>query len=106
MSSLPSRLHDLLLDALQTAFRFVPWPTQPGLRRVGQPGASSPVLVTGNYDLSVRRLVHAIEKLDAWVVVAPCGGINVWCAAAGGHLSTHQVVTALKTSGVEEHVRH
>ncbi len=106
MSSLPGRLHDLLLDALQTAFRLLPWPTQPGLRRVGQPGASSPVLITGNYDLTVRRLLRAIEKLDAWVVVAPCGGINVWCAAAGGHLSTHQVVTALKTSGVEEYVRH
>jgi len=40
------------------------------------------------------------------LVVAPSGGINVWCAAAGGHLSTHQVVTALKTSGVAERVSH
>jgi ferredoxin len=38
--------------------------------------------------------------------VAPSAGINVWCAAAGGHFGTHQVVTALKTSGVEEQVRH
>jgi NAD-dependent dihydropyrimidine dehydrogenase PreA subunit len=64
------------------------------------------VLVTGNYDLTVRRLLRALEGVDAWVVVAPSRGINVWCAAAGGHLTSHQVITALKTSGVEERVEH
>jgi len=64
------------------------------------------VLVTGNYDLTVRRLLRALEGIDAWVVVAPSRGINVWCAAAGGHLTSHQVITALKTSGVEERVEH
>jgi NAD-dependent dihydropyrimidine dehydrogenase PreA subunit len=43
---------------------------------------------------------------DAWLVVAPSGGINVWCAASGGHLTTHQIVTALKTSGVAARVNH
>jgi len=99
-----TRLRELVLEALQTAFRLFPWPTEPGLRRVGDPGRSSPVLVTGNYDLTVRRLVRALRGLDAWIVVAPSSGINVWCAASGGHLTTHQVVTALKTCGVEEHV--
>jgi NAD-dependent dihydropyrimidine dehydrogenase PreA subunit len=99
-----SRLRELALDVLQTAFRLVPWPTEAGLRRVGSPGPSSPVVVTGNYDLTVRRLLRALRGLDAWVVVAPSAGINVWCAAAGGHLTTHQVVTALKTSGIDEYV--
>jgi NAD-dependent dihydropyrimidine dehydrogenase PreA subunit len=83
-----------------------PWPTPPGLRRVGEPGRSSPVIVTANYDLTVRRLLRALEGIDAWVVVASSGGINVWCAAAGGHLTTHQVVTVLKTSGIEDQVEH
>jgi NAD-dependent dihydropyrimidine dehydrogenase PreA subunit len=95
-----------VLETLQTAFRFAPWPTQPGLRQVGEPDASSPVLLTGNYDLTVRRLQRALEGQDAWLLVAPSGGINVWCAAAGGHLSTHQVVTALKTSGIADRVEH
>ena len=77
---------------LQAAFRLFPWPTEPGLRRVGAPGAFSPVIVTGNYDLTVRRLMRALQGLDAWVVVAPSSGINVWCAASGGLLTTHQVV--------------
>jgi NAD-dependent dihydropyrimidine dehydrogenase PreA subunit len=97
---------ELALDALQTCLRMLPWPTEPGLRRVGDPDEWSPVLVTGNYDLTVRRLLRALRGVDAWLVVAPSSGINVWCAASGGHLSTHQVVSALKTSGVEARVRH
>jgi len=100
------RPRELVRDVLQTVFRLVPWPTEPGLRRSGNPGDLSPVLVTSNYDLTVRRLVRALGGLDAWIVVAPAGGINVWCASSGGHLGTHQVVTALKTSGVAARVRH
>ena len=95
-----------VLEVLQTAFRLVPWPTEAGLRSVGSPDESSPVLLTCNYDLTVRRLLAALEGCDAWVVVAATRGINVWCAAAGGHMSTHQVVSALKTSGVADRVRH
>ncbi len=101
-----SWLRDGFLEVLQTAFRLFPWPTEAGLRSVGRPDASSPVLLTGNYDLTVRRLIRALKGCDVWLVVAPSGGINVWCAAAGGHLTTHQVVTALKTSGVADKVDH
>lgn len=97
---------ELLKDLLQTALRMAPWPTEPGLRRIGSPGRQSPVLLTANYDLTVRRLVRALRGVDAWLLVAPARGINVWCAAAGGHLTTHQVVTALKTSGIAEQVDH
>jgi len=85
---------------------MVPWPTEPGLRVVGQPNADSPVLVTGNYDLTVRRLLRALDGCDVWVVVAASHGINVWCAAAGGLLGSADVITALKTCGVAERVRH
>lgn len=96
----------LAREVLLMLLRLFPWSTEPGLRRVGNPSRSSPVLVTGNYELTVRRLLRALEGVDAWLVVAPSGGINVWCAAAGGHLTSHQVVTALKTSGVEDRVEH
>lgn len=93
-------------DVLQTGFRLVPWPTEPGVRALGEPGPLSPVLVTCNFDFTVRRVARAMRGVDAWLVVAPSRGINVWCAASGGHLSTHQVVTALKTSGVSQLVQH
>lgn len=95
-----------LKDVLQTAFRMAPWPTEPGLRRIGRPGRASPVLLTANYDLTVRRVERALRGLDAWLLVAPAHGINVWCAAAGGHLTTHQVVSVLKTSGIAGQVDH
>jgi len=104
--ALAARMGLLCRDVLQTAFRLLPWPTEAGLRPIGSPGRESPVIVTGNYDLTVRRVVRALRGIDAWLVVAPSGGINVWCAASGGHLGTHQVVTALKTCGVEERVAH
>jgi NAD-dependent dihydropyrimidine dehydrogenase PreA subunit len=94
------------METLQTAFRLLPWPTEAGLRRIGSPDETSPVLLTGNYDLTVRRVQRALAGSDVWLLVAPSGGINVWCAAAGGHLTTHQVVTALKTSGIADHVTH
>jgi ferredoxin len=85
---------------------MAPWPTEAGLRVIGSPDAASPVLLTCNYDLTVRRVEHALAGCNAWLVVAPSAGINVWCAAAGGHFGTHQVVTALKTSGVGDRVDH
>jgi len=106
VSSQRSGVLDLAREVLLMLLRLFPWSTEPGLRSVGNPSPSSPVLVTGNYDLTVRRLLRALQGVDAWVVVAPSRGINVWCAAAGGHLSSHQVVTALKTSGVEDRVEH
>jgi NAD-dependent dihydropyrimidine dehydrogenase PreA subunit len=99
-------VRDLFREALQTGLRLVPWPTEAGLRSVGTPGSSSPVIVTCNYDLTVRRVMRALRGHDAWVVVAPSSGVNVWCAASGGLLTTHQIVTALKTSGIEERVSH
>ena len=101
-----SRTGDLVRDVLQTGFRLFPWPTEPGVRAVGQPDDLSPVIVTTNYDLTVRRVTRALAGQNVWLVVAPASGINVWCAASGGHFGTHQVVTALKTSGIAERVRH
>jgi NAD-dependent dihydropyrimidine dehydrogenase PreA subunit len=103
---IPRAILELTRDALQTGFRLVPWPTEPGVRTLGNPGPLSPVLVTCNFDLTVRRVARAMRGEDAWLVVAPSSGINVWCAASGGHLSTHQVVTALKTSGIAQRVHH
>ncbi|MHC4448018.1 MAG: hypothetical protein ACYSXF_09605, partial [Planctomycetota bacterium] len=51
---------DWLRDVLQTVLRMIPWPAEPGLRQVGNPGPDSPVVVTCNYDLTVRRLIRAL----------------------------------------------
>jgi Pyruvate/2-oxoacid:ferredoxin oxidoreductase delta subunit len=98
--------HDGVAEVLETCFRLVPVPVRTGVRVIGRPDRASPVLLTGNYDLTVRRVVRALRGLDAYLVVANSRGVNVWCAASGGHLTTHQVVTALKVAALESRVVH
>jgi len=97
---------DALAEILLTAFRLVPFPTRTRVLTIGNPDRLSPVFVTGNYDLTVRRVRRALEGIDGYLVVANSNGVNVWCASSGGHLTTHQVVTALKLAGLEERVTH
>ena len=43
---------------------------KPGLYAVGTPAATSTVLVTGNYKLTLDHLRSALDDLDAWLLVA------------------------------------
>lgn len=88
--------------------RLFPFPTKPGLRRVGNPDRSSPVLVTGNFELTVRKVIKTLEcdGIDAWLLVAPTKGINVWCAGGAGDFTADSVISILKTSGIENLVEH
>jgi SAM-dependent methyltransferase len=102
-------LRTMLVDLWSLFFRIIPpYPkVRPGLYAVGRPTPESPVLVTGNFELTVRRLVRALDgRLDAWVLVSDSAGINVWCAAGGGYFTADKVIAAVKSSGVEKAVRH
>jgi len=100
------RLADAPAWLRDTALRFLPHATRPGLRRIGNPDRSSPVLVTGNFALTVRRLRDALRGRDAWLLVANSHGINVWCAAGGGHLTDHEVIAAVRASRIGDQVDH
>jgi ubiquinone/menaquinone biosynthesis C-methylase UbiE len=102
-------LKTILLDLLSLLNRFIPpYPkVATGLYRVGSPDGRSPVLVTGNYELTVRRVVRELDgQVNCWLVVADSRGINVWCAAGGGHFTADDVISAIKTSGVQDAVDH
>jgi hypothetical protein len=63
--------------------------------------------VTGSFDLTVRRLVRAIDgSLDTWLLVVDSAGINVWCAAGGGYFTAEKIIAAVKSSRLDEVVRH
>ena len=99
----------MLLDLWLLFFRILPpYPkVRTGLYAVGHPSPASPVLVTGNFDLTVRRLVQAIDRqVDVWVLVADSAGINVWCAAGGGYFTAEKVIAAVKSSHLEQVVSH
>ncbi len=86
--------------------RWFPNPVVPGLRKIGTPGRDSPVVVTGNFHLTVRRVEKTLANRNCYLLVAQSKGINVWCASAGGEMNTHSVVTALKTSDIASRVDH
>ncbi len=90
----------------ETLLRLLPFAARTGLIRVGSPGRDSPVLVTGNFDLTVERVKKALEGLDLYLLVANSRGINVWCASAGGLFTEHDVISVIKTSGIEGLVNH
>lgn len=101
-----SRLGYILASVVQTLLRVLPFPARTGLVVIGNPDRNSPVLLTCNFRLTVERVKRAIKGIDAYLLVANSRGINVWCAATGGLLTNHDVVSVLKTSGVENLVDH
>jgi NAD-dependent dihydropyrimidine dehydrogenase PreA subunit len=96
----------LLVNGLQTLLRVLPFSRKTGLVKIGNPGRNAPVLLTCNFRLTVERVRRALEGTDAYLLVANSRGVNVWCAATGGLLTNHDVVSVLKTSGIEELVDH
>jgi ferredoxin len=96
----------LWVNILQTCLRLVPFRSKTGLLEIGKPGADSPVLLTCNFRLTVERVKKALAGVDAYLLVANSRGVNVWCAATGGLLTNHDVISVLKTSGVRDRVRH
>jgi len=84
-----------------------PYPAvKPGLYAIGKPDADSPVLVSGNYDLTVRRLLRDTQGLDVFLLIVNSNGINVWCASGGGHLTSDKVIAAMRATRLEQTVEH
>ncbi len=100
------RLRDASGWLRDTLLRLFPHATEPGLHRIGDPGPDSPVLLTGNFTLTVRRLERTLAGRDAWLLVANSGGMNVWCGAGGGHLTDHDVIAVIRASRIGELVAH
>ncbi len=97
---------EIWVSVTETLLRMLPFPSRTGLQRIGDPGPDSPVVLTCNFRLTVQRVRRALAGLDAWLLVANSRGVNVWCAATGGLLTDHDVVSVLKTSGIAEVVDH
>jgi NAD-dependent dihydropyrimidine dehydrogenase PreA subunit len=100
------RVRDLPAYLRDTALRMLPHRAPTGLLRIGHPDRESPVLLTGNFTLTVRRLRDELDGVDVWLLCADSKGINVWCAAGGGHLTHHDVIAAIRISGVASRVDH
>lgn len=78
----------------------------PGLYCLGSPDSDSPVLVTGNYKLTVDSLREELADVKAWLLVSDTRGINVWCAAGKGTFSAHEIAYQVQQARLTELVNH
>jgi hypothetical protein len=78
----------------------------PGLYRLGNPNADSPVFASANYTLSFDILRSTLKDLDAYILVLDTKGINVWCAAGKGTFGTDELVSRIASTGLSDVVSH
>ena len=87
-------------------FRWLPRSAPTGLFPIGKPDNSSPVIVTANFSLTVKRVRKALRGQNLWLLVANSEGINVWCAADGGIFTHNRVIDAIKVCQLADKVAH
>jgi NAD-dependent dihydropyrimidine dehydrogenase PreA subunit len=99
-------IKDHLRTLFGFSFRLIPFSTETGLRVFGKPDESSPVFVTANFDLTVKRVTKYLKNIDCYLLVAPTKGINVWCAAGGDSFNARSVISVVRTSRIGQKVKH
>lgn len=102
----PDRLDRLGALMVRSGIRRMGYRVVPGLYCVGSPGPTAPVLVTANYKLSFDALRFALAGRDAWILVLDTRGVNVWCSAGKGTLSTAEVARRVQAARLAEVVSH
>ena len=99
------RPHPLRM-VLETLFRLFPLPEAVALYEVGNPDHKSPVIVTGNYELTVRRVARALRGLDCRLLICDSRGVNVWCSTLSGHFSQKSVIRAVELTNLFKYISH
>jgi len=79
---------------------------KPGLYAVGAPDDTAPVLVTGNYKLTIDHVRRELTGRDVWLLVIDSRGVNVWCSAGKGIFSTDEVVRMVREARLAQVVSH
>jgi hypothetical protein len=79
---------------------------EPGIYRLGNPTADSPVFASANYALSFDAVRLALAGFDAYILVLDTKGINVWCAAGKGTFGTGELVNRIEKNRLADIVTH
>ena len=84
-----------------------PIQVEPKVYAIGEPGPTSPVLVTTNFSLTYFLVAGEIENsgVSAHLGIVECEGMSVLTAWAAGKFSGAKVAAFLKASGLEEQVK-
>ncbi|WP_051334989.1 HgcAB-like fusion protein [Bradyrhizobium sp. Ai1a-2] len=101
-----TRIKDLGWELFHIFFRHFNFPCKLGLINVGTPGENSPVFLSGNYTLTVQRVLRKLRGIDCYLLVANSRGSNVWCAAGMNEFSEYDVIDAINVANLGNLVKH
>ncbi len=74
----------------------------PGLYYLGQKEKNSPILVTGNFFLTLFLLTRGLRNSSVRLLVIDTGGINVWCSSGKGTFSAEKIINMVKSYKLTE----
>ena len=85
-----------------------PIQVESGVYEIGQPDASSPVLITTNFSLTYYTVEADVSagNLNAWVVVVDTEGTSVLTAWAAEDFTPEIIAKTMKECAIEEKVDH
>ncbi len=92
-------------EVFHVFFRHFNFPCELGLRTIGHPDETSPVFLSGNYTLTVHRLLKQLKPYDCYLLVANSKGSNVWCAAGMNEFNEYDIIDAINVSKITDKVR-
>lgn len=99
------RLKIRFFELFHVFFRHFNFPCELGLRTIGNPDELSPVFLSGNYTLTVHRLLKRLDPFDCYLIVANSKGSNVWCAAGMNEFNEFDIIDAINVSGIKGKVK-
>ncbi len=100
------KIGEFFWEVFHIFFRHYNFPCKLGLIRVGNPDANSPVFLSGNYTLTVKRVLRNLKGIDCYLLVANSRGSNVWCAAGMNEFSEYDVIDAINVFHLKDVVKH
>jgi acetyl-CoA decarbonylase/synthase complex subunit gamma len=84
-----------------------PVSVEPGLRIIGNPNTeNSPVFLTTNFALTYYTVLSDIEKFDCYLLVVDTEGTSVEASVAGRKLTADKIAELIKSSKIEEKIKH
>jgi ferredoxin len=98
------RLKTRFFEVFHIFFRHFNFPCELGLRTIGRPDERSPVFLSGNYTLTVHRLLKRLKPFDCYLIVANSKGSNVWCAAGMNEFNEFDIIDAITVSRIKDKV--
>jgi NAD-dependent dihydropyrimidine dehydrogenase PreA subunit len=100
------RVKEFFWEVFYIFFRHYNFPSKLGLIKVGNPNQYSPVFLSGNYALTVRRVLRKLKSIDCYLLVANSRGCNVWCAVGMNEFSEFDIIDAINVSNLRNIVKH